>query len=65
MIEIRISSDLAGEHPRFMAACTERGHKVEVFDSGEAREPARNAQAEASGEVVVPDASARAPAGGR
>jgi hypothetical protein len=53
MIAISISSELAGEHPRFMAECAERGHRIEVFDSGEAREPARNAQTEARNEVLV------------
>ena len=33
MIEIAISSELAAEHPRFMAGCAERGHQVEVFAS--------------------------------
>ena len=35
MIEIAISSDLANEHPRFMAECARRDHRLEVFDSGE------------------------------
>jgi hypothetical protein len=65
MIEIRISSELAGEHSRFVAACAERGHRVEVFDSGEAHDAARGAQAEASGEAVVPGACALAPSGRR
>jgi hypothetical protein len=33
MIEISISRELAGEHPRFTAECAERGHRVEVFAS--------------------------------
>jgi hypothetical protein len=60
MIEISISSELADEHPRFIAASAQRGHRVEVFDSGEAHDPARGAQAEASGEAVVPGACAPA-----
>jgi len=35
MIEISISSELAAEHPRFMAGCAERGHQVNVFEAGE------------------------------
>jgi hypothetical protein len=31
MIEIRIGSLLAAEHPGFIAECLERGHRVEVF----------------------------------
>ena len=31
MLEISISSEMAAEHPRFMAECLERGHRVEVF----------------------------------
>lgn len=33
MLEISISSEMAAEHPRFMAECVERGHRVEVFAS--------------------------------
>ena len=33
MLEISISSEMAAEHPRFMAECSERGHRVEVFAS--------------------------------
>jgi hypothetical protein len=33
MLEISISSEMAAEHPRFMAECVERGHRVEVFGS--------------------------------
>ena len=33
MLEISISSEMAAEHPRFMAECLERGHRVEVFAS--------------------------------
>jgi hypothetical protein len=52
MIEISISSEMAAEHSRFMAECAERGHRVEVFESGgEAHEPACCAQAKARGEV--------------
>jgi hypothetical protein len=36
MIEIAISSELAAEHPRFVTACVERGHQVEVFESSAA-----------------------------
>ena len=48
MIEISISSELAGEHPRFMAECAGRGHRAEVFESGgEMHEPACGAQSDA------------------
>jgi hypothetical protein len=33
MLEISISSEMAAEHPRFVAECLERGHRVEVFAS--------------------------------
>jgi len=33
MIEIAISSELAAEHSRFVTACLDRGHQVEVFES--------------------------------
>ena len=33
MLEISISNEMAAEHPRFMAECVERGHRVEVFAS--------------------------------
>jgi hypothetical protein len=60
MIEISISS----EYPRFIAGCAERGHRVEVFDSGEAPESGRGEQAER--DQVLVDRSARsAPADGR
>ena len=46
MIEISIRSELAADHPRFMAECLERGRHVTVFASvekprpiGEARQP--------------------------
>ena len=46
MIEISISSELAAEHPRFMAECLQRGRHLTVFASvekprpiGEARQP--------------------------
>ena len=65
MIEISISSEVADEHPRFMAECADRGHRVEVFDSGKAHEPARGAQAEASGNAVVRNACAPTSADGR
>jgi hypothetical protein len=45
MIEIAISSELAAEHPRFMSACLERGHQIEVFESSAAG-PERAAVAE-------------------
>ena len=49
MIEISISSELAGEHSRFMAECAGRGHRVEVFESGgEMHEPACGARTEAT-----------------
>ncbi len=52
MIEISVSSEMAAEHSRFMAECAERGHRVEVFESGgEAHEPACCAQAKARAEV--------------
>ncbi len=35
MLTIAMSDDLAGEHPAFMAACVDRGHRVEVFDSAQ------------------------------
>ena len=35
MLEISISSEMAAEHPRFMAECLERGHRVEVFGEAE------------------------------
>jgi hypothetical protein len=37
MIEISISSELATEHPGFMAGCTERGHQVQVFGTSPER----------------------------
>ena len=33
MIEIRISRELAAEHPAFMAGCAKRSHQVQVFGS--------------------------------
>lgn len=49
MIEISISSELAAEHPRFVAECLERGHRIEVFESsGGASERAAVATTEAS-----------------
>jgi len=33
MLEISISSEMAAEHPSFMAECLERGHRVEVLAS--------------------------------
>ena len=49
MIEIAISSELAGEHPRFLTECLERGHRVEVFESSAAAsERATVAEAEGS-----------------
>ena len=33
MLQISISSEIAAEHPRFMAECSERGRRVEVFAS--------------------------------
>ena len=35
MLDISISSELAGEHPGFMAACATRGHQVNVFGDAE------------------------------
>jgi len=35
MLQIRISSALAAEHPEFMAECAERGRTVEVFEASE------------------------------
>ena len=49
-MDISISSELAGEHPGFMAACAARGHEVDVFggaepagraDAGNSRRPDR------------------------
>ena len=39
MIEIAISSELAAEHPAFMTGCAERGHQVDVFDTGAPGDP--------------------------
>ena len=41
MLQISISSELAAEHPRFMAECAGRGHTVEVFEAGENIEQAK------------------------
>ena len=35
MLDISISSELAGEHPGFMAACATRGHQVNEFGDAE------------------------------
>ena len=35
MLEISISSEMAAEHPRFMAECAARGRTVEVFGEAE------------------------------
>jgi hypothetical protein len=64
MIEISISSELADEHPRFIAASAQRGHRVEVFDSGEAQEPAFGAQTERD-ECLLARSARSAPADGR
>jgi hypothetical protein len=37
VIEISISSELAAEHPRFMAECLQRGLRLDVFDVADAR----------------------------
>ena len=37
MIEISISRDLAAEHSQFMAACAQRGLRLDVFDVADAR----------------------------
>jgi hypothetical protein len=41
VLKISISSELADAHPRFMAGCAERGHRVEVFESGGSSEAPR------------------------
>jgi hypothetical protein len=45
MIEVSISAELAAEHLYFLAGCGERGHRVQVFDSG--REQRKSDAAEA------------------
>jgi hypothetical protein len=49
MIEITISSELAADHPEFMAGCAERGHQVEVFDDAQSGEKATREVAGRSG----------------
>jgi hypothetical protein len=44
MLQISISSELAAEHPRFVAECAGRGHTIEVFGPH-----AENSQAPAEG----------------
>ena len=50
MLQISISSDLAAEHPRFMAECAERGRAVEVFDATGAAEEVKVASGEDGGQ---------------
>ena len=50
MIEISISSELAADHPEFMAGCAERGQQVQVFENAR------------SGERAAPRASFAPPA---
>ena len=46
MLTIAISSDLAAEHPAFMAAIAQRGHTVNVFDAAGRVDHARAASNE-------------------
>ena len=41
MLKISISSELATEHPRFMAVCAASGREVHVFAPAEAEMPPR------------------------
>jgi hypothetical protein len=58
VIEISISRDLAAEHPQFMAACAQRGLRLDVFDGADASREARVVGASAG---IGP----QSPAGGR